>query len=57
VAARRVESLSIDLLKPMGELASFGPTGFDKEVEDLKQRNEAVGLRIVLTVENIAVVG
>ncbi len=49
--------LSVNLLQPMRELAGFGPTGFHEQVENFEQLGEAIGLRVVLTMENLAVVG
>ena len=49
--------LSVNFLKPMGELAGFSPTGFHEQVENLEQCREAIGFRVIVIVENIAMVG
>ena len=44
----------INFLQPVGELAGLGPTGFQKQVEYLQQRHEALRVFIL---ENLTVIG
>jgi hypothetical protein len=45
---------SINFLQPVGELASLGPTDFNKQVEYLQQRLETLR---VLILEDLTVIG